>query len=580
MDSSKLKMLKMVVKGMLEEAKKSENSKKAGIDLKADLKNVINDGTPKKVVQSIMAVNKAKVDSIKEMLNSDEAAFIKEALTGSDKYKEISEKIEAVGDMIPEGVKLEYWGYKYWCMNWFSIAKMGLTAPVPVIGGILKYQWIFDLLKSNNALATAGTAGRKGANVIAIHKLYHTIINDVCDLVKFNLQYPDQTVLKQAMVPPEILIAMDLHYFLPELQGTVLPKCDQFAGLRYLDATADIGLPQDTCSYPRFAQGVALLDEMIPGSCMIASNLPCDGGMSCFEIIQQRMNNIPTYRINIPYDFRNEKSNEIIADDLRGMIAFLEEHTGHKMDYDKLREVCKEYNEMMDVEYERWEIIKMDNPPFSGDALWYPHEWCFNLGSGRKDMTQFLKAQLEINKKALRKGQKAFPTMRYRTIVWAVPPAYYGSMWGWMENCWGVGSVMDLETYGAMEYIDTTSTDTMLKGLGRRYMWGTMAKHTRGPAENFLGDLDKVIVDFRPDFVYYPAHLGCKNSMSLTSEMKDVCKKHGIGLCVVRYELLDNRIADRQALRDGFSKFMTEVMHAEPLDSSLLKIDDVDPGKW
>lgn len=575
----KLKTFINIGNSMIDEAKESEPLKEAKLILREDLDKLTILETTKKLLKDLLKVHKARKQAVEEMLNSDEADFIKMAIRESDKFKKASDTLEKIGDMLPKKLKREFLDYKHWILNWSYIIRMTLKAPLPVIKGILKYPWIFDLTKS---IAMTGNQirNREGANVTKMRKQLSFIIKDVCYMLEYTLSNPDKVVIKQVMIPGEIVQAMGLYFMVPEIQGTIIPKCDQFTGLKYLDATESAGLPQDTCSYPRFAGGVALMDEMPPGSCMIASNLPCDGGMSSYEAIQKKLGDIPTYRLNVPYDFRNDESIDAFADDLKEMIKFLEKHTGHKMEWDALREQCNNYNRMVEAELERWELAKLDNPPLSNDTLWYPHEWHFNLASGRKDAADFHEELLRLDKKALEKGEPSFYNMRYRTIMWNPPPAFFGPIWTWFENCWGVGSVMDLETYGHIEYIDTSTPETMLRGLGKRYMWATMARHTRGPAENMLDDFRTVIEEFRPDFVFLPAHVGCKNGMSLENNMREICRQMDMPFCVVRYELIDNRVASRQSIRDQFSKFMTEIMHAEPLDPSLLRADDVVPGCW
>ncbi|MFT5875509.1 MAG: hypothetical protein ACI8WT_004502 [Clostridium sp.] len=459
------------------------------------------------------------------------------------------------------------------------MGKMGAVAPAPIIKGIIKYPWIFDLMKVNS-MVNMYVEGRSGGNVEQVNKTITYITKYMCEMLTYTLSNPDKVVITQNMVPSEIFQAMGLHTMTPELPATILPKCDQFAGARYLDATENSGLPQDTCGLPRFTAGVALLNEIPQGKCIVASNLPCDGGYASYEMVQQSMGNIPIYRLNVPYDFRNSESTDTFVEDLKGMIKFLEENTDGKMDWNKLRKICGNYNEMVECELERWEMAKLDNPPITNDALWYPHYWDFNITSGSDECIKHHKKLLELTRRDYKKGRPSFPNMKYRTVIWNPPPSGYGHLWNWLERCWGIGSVMDLETYGEMEFIDTATNDTMLAGLGRRYMWATMSKHTRGPAKNMIGDMVRVINEDKPDFVLYPAHVGCKNSMSLESTMREKCKEMNVPFCVFRYELLDNRVTSRQSVREQISKFMTEVMHAEPLDPMLLKIDDSDPGRW
>ncbi len=561
----------------VKEIKESALLKKTKAQIKEDLNNIKNSEIPGNLIKDIKQWHDAKKESIMQMLNSDEAEFIKIAVKESEIGKKVTKSVEAVEDIIPERLQIEMLNYKHWCINWFHIAQMGLKDPMAVTIGMLKYTWIFDMAKANT-MASKYIEGRRGANVEQVQRQTSYMIKSMCDMFLYAFQHPGEVILTQAyMLPKEVLAAMDLQNVVAELPGTILAKVDQYAGARYLDTAENTGLPADSCNLPKMTTGVALSDEIPEAKCIVCSNLPCDSGFSSYETIQEKLGNIPIYRMNMPYNFRDDTS--INIEDIKGLIKFLEENTGHKMDWDKLREVCTNYNEMVDYELERWELAKLSDSPISGDAIALPHLWSFNCISGLKDTTRHHKKLTEVAKKAYKRGKISCPDLRYRVVVWNPWPACYGHLPGWLERCWGIGSVMDLDTYGDMNYIDTTTPDTMLAGLTKRYTWSTMSRHTRGPAENMLGDLATVIRDYKAEFVLFPAHIGCKNSMSLESAMRDTCRKAGIPMCTFRYDLVDCRVTSRQGIRNQVNKFMTEVMHAEPLDPSLLYIDDGE-GSW
>ncbi len=568
-------MLKNIVSEMVKEARNTDISKKSKAKLKEDINNLKASELPKQLVKDLIKAHKIRKQLINEMLKSDEANFIKTVVKESEQVKKVTQKIDTISDAIPGKIKIEYINYKHWCMNWFYMMRMGATAPVPVISGLLKYPWIFDLLKFNG-MTTAYVHDRTGANVEMVQDTLSYMVKECCRKIQYFLENPGKIIYNQNMVPAEVLIAMGFETFVPEFQSCILPKLDQNCGFKYFDATEHAGLAGDTCSMPRYTAGVALLDELPPAQCILASNLPCDGGLAAYEVIQAKLGGIPTYRLNIPYNFRDDKSQRVVAEDLKNLVKFLEENTENKMDWDKLKEVCENYNGMAEAAMGLWELAKLPNTPVCNDALQATHAWNFNFTSGALEATEFQRKILKKATKALNKGIPAFENMRYRTIVWAPPPPMYAHWWNWLERCWGIGSVMDMETNGAIEYIDTSNVDTMLRGLARRYMWGTMAKHTRGPGKNYVEDVYQASIDYKADFVILPAHVGCKNAMSMETMLRDELRKIDVPLCVFKYELLDNRLASRQQIRDQISKFMTEIMHAEPLDSNLLVIDDGD----
>lgn len=105
-------------------------------------------------------------------------------------------------------------------------------------------------------------------------------------------------------------------------QPHILNMLDQHACDKYMDIAENHGLPGDTCSYPRRAAGVFLADHSpITNTCLISSNLPCEGGFGSYGIIEEKIG-LPTYRLDIPYNFKDEKAIATFVEDMKGMIVF------------------------------------------------------------------------------------------------------------------------------------------------------------------------------------------------------------------------------------------------------------------
>lgn len=172
------------------------------------------------------------------------------------------------------------------------------------------------------------------------------------------------------------------------------------------------------------------------------------------------------------------------------------------------------------------------------------------------------------------KGEGSVKNMKYRAVLWNPPSFCYSNMWNWLERCWGIGVVMDMESFLSPVYIDTRTHDSMLAGLAEQWCYAPMARHNRGPAENWLNALDEVSNLYRPDFILNMNHIGCRASVGLVGAMKDWSKKTDVPVCLVDHDFYDSRVVSRQGIRDQVNRFMQDVMHATPLDPSLLNFDD------
>jgi benzoyl-CoA reductase/2-hydroxyglutaryl-CoA dehydratase subunit BcrC/BadD/HgdB len=134
----------------------------------------------------------------------------------------------------------------------------------------------------------------------------------------------------------------------------------------------------DSCSFVKAAVGMVAKDQMPKGSAIVSSNMPCDAGMASYSYIQKKYN-VPIYRVDVPYNFHNERAEKLFIDDLKGMISFLEKNTPGRMDWAKLREICEGRNRMMTLELELWDMMRVSPAPLASEAIWLSHLWFFYL---------------------------------------------------------------------------------------------------------------------------------------------------------------------------------------------------------
>ena len=77
-----------------------------------------------------------------------------------------------------------------------------------------------------------------------------------------------------------------------------------------IDVAENEGVPPDVCSLPKCTIGMAYEQQFPDSVAMVTSNMPCDGGMSSYTVIERELK-IPTFRLDIPFNFYNERAGEI-----------------------------------------------------------------------------------------------------------------------------------------------------------------------------------------------------------------------------------------------------------------------------
>ena len=442
---------------------------------------------------------------------------------------------------------------------------LGLKHPIAAGPAFLRYRWFSTLLRANGLLETM-TRGRTGHYRDANAFLITHVIAAIRECVDGILSQPEKTVMHEDLVPPEILRGMGLNPWMAEMLGIVMPMLDSSSVEPYIDVAENAGVPADTCSLPKSTMGVVLSGEMPPPVAAVASNMPCDGGMAQYALIEREMG-VPTFRLDVPYDFYGERAVDYFVGELRRLIAWLEEHTPGRMDWDRMREVCEERNRSVEAELELWELLRARPAPLAAETVYLSHMVWRVLRPGTPRGTKVFRRLARIAEQALASGAGALEDERYRVALWNPPTMIFLDLFAWAEQAYGAALLMDMLTFHHHPFIDTTSEESMLRDLARILMQGPMARHTRGPAENFFGDLFHMVEHFDLDMIWMAGHIGCKNTQALSGMFREKCRERDIPLLFIDYDLSDTRVVSPEGIRRQVATFMETVMSAETLRS-------------
>ncbi len=463
--------------------------------------------------------------------------------------------------------------FKYWLKMWAASMSLTKVESGKTTDAMFRYPWILDELKTTH-LAKTLARGRTGASKEALYRELVLTTKAAVEGLQNIITDPEHTVMTHDMIPSEITQAMGIKVFLVEAAANVIGLDDQHAPEKYLDAMYAQGLPDNTCTYSTQTPGMFAVDEYFKkASCLIATNMPCEAHFEGYSMMIKEMG-IPTYWLDVPYNFHpGDPGAKTFVEDIKGMVAFLEEHTGKKMNWVRLKEVCERKNELTKMRTQLWDLNRALNPPLTGDALYYAYMPAFHLAASTQEDVDLYKRITALALRNYASQTPCFENIRYRTVMWSTPPFDYAGIYGWVERCWGIEIVNDMEEFGTAYTIDTSTPDTMLEGLANCWCDAAMARHMRGPAENWIDGLNTLNDMYQPDFILDMNHLNCRGYTSLTGFLNEWGKDH-VPVCVCDYNFFDTRVVSRQGMRTQINNFMFNVMHADPLDPSLLEFDD------
>lgn len=338
---------------------------------------------------------------------------------------------------------------------------------------------------------------------------------------------------------PETLVAAPLMMIGMEANEVLIPLAEQ------------AGVPPEYCSAARSSVACVLTGQYPRPDCMVTVSHPCDSMISSYQTMEY-LTGVPTYRLDTPY-WDDQRALDYYAQDVRGLIGFLEKQLDRKLDFDRLREILKEVNTTNELLTEINEMYRA--VPCPGSGFIFPLTWLVREGGrGTPEVTEMARRLHAVIRKRVEAGQGAVKKEKIRVIWFDVPIAFYPLM-VWMEETFGAVVVVDLVGFVDTPPIDTRTPESMVRGLAASYMNLTMARQFHGPLELLNRDLTRVCREYKGDCFIYAGHAGCKHGWASVRLLKEEMKKIGLPLLVLTSDIFDPRMTAERKLKEQIEEF-------------------------
>ncbi|MEG1460447.1 MAG: 2-hydroxyacyl-CoA dehydratase family protein [Oscillospiraceae bacterium] len=477
----------------------------------------------------------------------------------------------------------------------FMLLKLG-PRPVLLIKAMLRYRWMISYLTAAHMI-DRHTCGMRGYELRYTHEQFFSLVhNSVVNIAKIIVRdehlrpnskkaakLRETTVMFDEMTPSFIMAGfptlewLDIAMFSIGMPGEV----DQIANEYYIDAIEEYGIAADVCPLPAAECGCAVVDDYaIVGKTFVTSSMPCDGSIGQTTFMGRYFKDYPVYQITPPQRFNEPEVHEYGVKNLQKFIDFIEKNYNVKWDWDVFWEKAKDYNRSTQCMINKWDVNCTDYPQVCGAALSLHREYWFQ-GAGCLD-PYLNKTDVKVDKmmkKGYEKDKKNDTNKpRYRAIVWACPAHYYTNFTYWADHCWGVKTLVDMESMLSYHMYHIGDKEEVMIDLAKSYERMMMRSHTNGGYVNSLDECWKMCKKFNVNIVIMYDHVSCKNVGALHGLYEDQARERGIHLIWVPHDLMDPRTVSRKAMRDAFNNYMINVFRATPLDPSL--VDYEDPISW
>lgn len=356
---------------------------------------------------------------------------------------------------------------------------------------------------------------------------------------------------------PEIFWAMDLIPVEVSALHLMVGGTPEEAIERY-DRIENEWLLPITCGFPKTLVGAVASKKYPTIDLVIMGGHPCDPMTAASHVIP-KMIDAPVFYSDVARR-SDERSLEYTAAELKRMISFLEEHTGNKLDLDRLREVAEESNKGEEFYIEAGELRKNVPCPQYGSVLtMIALVRRFTLGA--PFATSYFKEVLDDTTERVKSGNGAMPEEKIRVLFYDLGHTWARLTYDWMEKEWGAVVVMDLNSYQPVSYIDTSSYDSILRGLAEKIFNHTMERpFGRAFIDTYINEFVRVYQDYKADCALILGHNMDRNRGVWRSFLRELCRDKGIPLLTMDYDSFDPRGSNEDAIRYNIEQFFTTVV--------------------
>lgn len=382
------------------------------------------------------------------------------------------------------------------------------------------------------------------------HSHYYQMIHDYYADLRFARRNGNFVVAHTMFFPVEIFHAMDILPLHLEFTGYMM----SLFGIRCNDVlarSAELGLAPEICSAHRLVGGGLNMDMLPPADAVVMSNLVCDNAIKTGELTME-VNRCPGFVFDYPFH-QNEAGRKFILKDLKDAIAFLEQVSGRKMDWNKLSMNVAETNKQLDLIRQINSLCKSTPSPFE------PQDFLKFLtvdymGAGKPEITLYLKDLKEDLAAKAAEGKGFASPERLRLMGLMIPPWHLQGEVDEILKKHGAAIVCypNLCDWGDDIYLDP---ERPLESLAKKLAISPPMRSFGPLDERMLGPLRAAVREYKIDGALNFTHLGCRQTGPLFKIYKDVLDELDIPVFNIDSDLVDATITSADEVRLKLEQF-------------------------
>jgi len=354
---------------------------------------------------------------------------------------------------------------------------------------------------------------------------------------------------------PEIFHAMGIPSIMQDEVGLLLAMMPNKLNEKYIDIAHEHLVADHVCSTQKIMIGAALCGDLPPPTTIVHAGQPCDSTLVTYSAIASYLG-VPLLTLDIPGG-KDERVVQYVADEMERMVAFLEEHTGKKLEDEKLREAMEYSNIAHDYSLKVNELMKMVPCPI-------PRILATTLldSAGTPEGVEIYKNIYETGRTVVETGKGYVPNQKLRAGLFSTWVAADLTLFDWMEQEFGVilvNTMLGTETSRPIE--DLSSRRKILEGLARKQINAPMSRECWASIDDWFNYALPTCRDFKIDVVIMTLHIGCKNMWAVQKLFRDkIADELGIPTLIVEVDFFDERVFSSEGIRAHISDFFNTMM--------------------
>ena len=352
--------------------------------------------------------------------------------------------------------------------------------------------------------------------------------------------------------PLEIYEAMDVVSLFNEFWGVISDVVKLESVPEALSISASTGTPGEVCSFFRNMDGLMHAGKWPHTDFMLYATSSCDN-VKAFHTLGRRYG-IPDFGMERPYYPYTSHAMDYWKNEHKRLIAFLEEQTGKKLDYDRLKETVRLSYRLTELSLEIDGLVAHVPSPMSGE--------CFGgvllalrLMCGTQDAVDYLTALRDELQERVDNGIAAVTPERFRVMWSSFTPFFDPTLMAFMQQKYGAVSVCEVLSRWRGQANWMLDPDDPLGNLAYRTQLAP-GNCQYSPSIDWAENIVDQARKFKADGAIYNNNWGCKQAAGLGTIVRDeLLRKCGVPTLTIACDVIDNTFTSRAEIESQLDSF-------------------------